>query len=908
MPSFKPRFPTYNVKDKDQIVDAVGNIYEYDIETDSWLLVGEIKIPDIVTEENDGIASSEIYRRIYVLQKLYEKGTKFDAFKLDYKTEKAPYYYYFHSSDDLVRFIPEAKDQLRIEVDRDRLFNRLLSTCCVGPVGKTGEDGDPGEDGKSAANEFFKQPTSFVDNLYILSDIVNTPIDTPISIRLFKDDIQISEVIYNLDGSFTVDEFVNATMSSVSYNTITKVLNASLKIIGSFGELKHKTRQVGEKGLPGNDGKGFFDLSIQVLDNADLKSSEVIANIRKSSINNSIYVLNKDISDEFCTVNLNTIPLVSPIDNIYDTTFCSVEMSTKECKYMGHYKLPEKVIEEEKLDLAAWTPTADCVQAKRYHQYKFDWYNFTDIKYSHKILNNPRPGQIANCDCVENFFMCNNAGDQSCGIIGTPPAPKLKAPDLDCQCDSPNIEAEQGNGMVLAASDLCAACGEVKYEDVAFSTLSNVGSAGSVSVTGVVNGNINRFKYFIKVCGKCELDFIFKKDSNVCGGESIESGDPLYVSSDLVHGTIELKSKNGIAQISQDGIGEFVSINSVVVFTVDTTASGAVDGIYVSDDIEVDVVINDNKANYCYGYRLTIDSGCECSNVIIEPEVPPEEPPIIEPPSTEEIPPTITIVPGEDLVARITPNSLDFGTVFVNSTQDLTLTIENVGQTQWSGSATVSPPFLIVDGSTYNLAPGESQVITVRFSPLVSNDYSGTVFFSGGTTLVCSLIGTGIPELIPFIEYLDPNLDGFEDNSWNLFGAATVEDALNDITRNPSIPPLVSGIICDVAFTADTDVSVENISLESGSVSSVTLHFYVVRNSGTKIVTGKILIDNAIEATTTGTTTGWYSVTADLTSKGWTTEEIVTHLNTMQIRLSCDNTAASSSSVCQAYIEVNGHL
>lgn len=895
MSPYKPRFPVYNLKDKDQIVDSVGNIYEYDLETDSWLLVGEIKIPDVVTDDNDGIATSETYRKIYVLQRLKSKGINFNTFKLDYKTEKAPYYYYFHSSDDLIKFIPEARDQLRIEVDRDRLYNKLLSTCCVGPPGRVGDIGDAGLDGTPASNEIFKSNISFVNNLYILNDTVYTPIDTPISIRLFKNDVQVSEVIYYLTGGFDVDALIDKSASSVSYNN--NILSATLKIVGdTTGIWKHKSRQVGEKGLPGSDGNGFFDISVQVLDNSDLTSSEVVSSVRKSNINDNIYVLNKEISDEFCVVNLNTLPIVSPVDNIHETEFCAVEVSTKECKNIGHFKLPVKEVDEEVLDLALWTPTSDCVQAKRYHQYKFDWYNYTDVKYSHKILNNTKPGPNANCDCVEDFFMCANVGDCACGIIGVPSAPKLREPDQICNCDSPNIDMEQGNGILLQYSDLCADCGNNKYES-SFSTLNNVGSAGNVSIAGVINGNVNRVKYYIKVCGKCEIDFILKKDSNVCGGESNESADPLYVDSDVVHGTIELKSINGVANISQDGRGEFISVNSVVVFTVDTT-SAMIDGdVYASDELEINVTINDNKANYCYGYRLTISSGCDCVVGVASPAV--EEAPIDVPIVDDDSePPTVTVVPEEDLVARVSPSSLDFGTVFVNSMLDLIITITNVGSTFWSGSASIVMPFSIISGANYSLGAGQSQDVIIRFSPVVSGDFNGIVQFSGGTTLICEVVGTGIPEPVPFTIYLDPDSTDSGPTEWSVNGASTAHESLYDITRNSEIPPILSSITHNSVNESDVIVGVDTFDKGMSSITSIVLNFYLRRDSGDKSVTGYLIGNNTALESVLATTTGWYTVSFNGDIDQST-------LDSLQIRFIGDTTAGSST-IFQAYIELNG--
>ncbi len=91
--------------------------------------------------------------------------------------------------------------------------------------------------------------------------------------------------------------------------------------------------------------------------------------------------------------------------------------------------------------------------------------------------------------------------------------------------------------------------------------------------------------------------------------------------------------------------------------------------------------------------------------------------------------------PGNDKVTvnvanptiSVTPSSIDFGGVSVGSSADKNFTITNSGGGVLSGTATTNPPYSIVSGGTYNLSSGESQTVTVRFSPTALGTFAGMV-------------------------------------------------------------------------------------------------------------------------------------------------------------------------------------
>ena len=92
----------------------------------------------------------------------------------------------------------------------------------------------------------------------------------------------------------------------------------------------------------------------------------------------------------------------------------------------------------------------------------------------------------------------------------------------------------------------------------------------------------------------------------------------------------------------------------------------------------------------------------------------------------------------------VTPASRDFGSVLVNTTNDLAFTVQNTGGGSLTGNVGgVSGPFSIVGGTNYVLSGGATTNVTVRFAPTVASTYSNNVAFnSNGGNLLRPVTGT----------------------------------------------------------------------------------------------------------------------------------------------------------------------
>lgn len=98
----------------------------------------------------------------------------------------------------------------------------------------------------------------------------------------------------------------------------------------------------------------------------------------------------------------------------------------------------------------------------------------------------------------------------------------------------------------------------------------------------------------------------------------------------------------------------------------------------------------------------------------------------------------------------VTPSTFDFGSVEVGTFVDKIFTVENASYGTLSGNATVSSssPFTIVSGGSYNLLHGQTQTVTVRFSPMSVGTFNENVTFTGGGGAVASVTGKGVDVII----------------------------------------------------------------------------------------------------------------------------------------------------------------
>ena len=682
-PVFKPKLPSFGNQDGDQVITSSGLIYEYNDEKREWVNIGVIPTPEVLDPDQDGLVSPELHRKLVLIQELIEQGFDFSKFKLATDVED-PYYYLFHSSDDLIRFFPERTSEpkeiiasiivafvknlsdetaeitmavslpiqtdeweglqfetihgnydiisntelmfvvksnninifggdrgkivkpeaiqtrLRVEIDKGRLFQKLIKNCCAGPKGNDGDTGETGSDGEAAVSEVFQFPLGVTGGVFSWEAQVETPIDTPISLRIFKpddDDTVVIEILHPLDGSNPTviindsDLSVEETSFESSYNVTSKMFSGSITIVGTddFAGWRFKTRQRGAKGATGDSGKAFVEVIERLLEDPSIRSTQAIISTRKAAASDDIVILQNELFEAVPVSNFAALDGDS-INNILSNQFVAAKFSISDSKDIGFFQFIPKEFIVPPLDIPLWTPTGECVQSRRWSQYRFNWFTKTDPNYLFSIMSTPKPPEQC---CQEDFFFCPNVGDQPCGIVGQPNPPVPFPVECECECDNPIFSNIKGGVFVMDPIDLTDPANAVtppvaqmaeqfevaenasdvtpseevedegsgiSDEDVIVESLSTVES--------VIDGSDNVFTTEVKLTGDGEITVTLDFDPDICGGAAEERKSCAFVDSQGVRASFFIENPDGTGTIVSTDVTETTEIPATSVFSV----------------------------------------------------------------------------------------------------------------------------------------------------------------------------------------------------------------------------------------------------------------------------------------------------------------------------------------------------
>ena len=90
---------------------------------------------------------------------------------------------------------------------------------------------------------------------------------------------------------------------------------------------------------------------------------------------------------------------------------------------------------------------------------------------------------------------------------------------------------------------------------------------------------------------------------------------------------------------------------------------------------------------------------------------------------------------------EVSPHGIDLGAVAWKRTVTTNFVVENWGGGNLAGKATVKPPFKILSGASYQLRPGDAQIVTISYSPTGAALDTNVVKFTGGGGALVPITG-----------------------------------------------------------------------------------------------------------------------------------------------------------------------
>jgi uncharacterized protein (TIGR03437 family) len=173
---------------------------------------------------------------------------------------------------------------------------------------------------------------------------------------------------------------------------------------------------------------------------------------------------------------------------------------------------------------------------------------------------------------------------------------------------------------------------------------------------------------------------------------------------------------------------------------------------------------------------------------------------------------------------KITPTTLDFGSVNANQTKDLTLTVSNNGSAQLTVNSVTSSNArfaMVSPGAPFNVGQESFQTVTIRFSPTTGGAQSGNLTFTSNdpsSPTIIPVTGTGVAAAAPAISITPATLD------FGSVNANQTKDIVLQVNNNGSAQLTVSAFASSNArFTMLNPGAPFNVG--QGSFQYVTIRF-----------------------------------------------------------------------------------
>ena len=195
----------------------------------------------------------------------------------------------------------------------------------------------------------------------------------------------------------------------------------------------------------------------------------------------------------------------------------------------------------------------------------------------------------------------------------------------------------------------------------------------------------------------------------------------------------------------------------------------------------------------------------------------------------------------------ITPTNLNFGTVVIGNTSNLSFTVQNTGGGTLTGTAGTTAPFSIIAGSTYNLLAGQTQAVMVAYNPASAGIHVQNISFTGGNGAVGSVNGRAVaPPIVSSINNLCIDVDT------NLSGLQIIAGSMDQYSATATDP---NGYPLVWQWTYAVNGGLETlVKSGTGTVSSVS-YIYSTNTAGGKYV-WKLLANNGYSTAQSTLTVG----------------------------------------------------
>lgn len=368
-----PRLPRKPVHGQ-TVCDVAGNTWRYDAVTDSWYDRGTLEAPQTVTEDNNGLVTPDVYDRLVALKTATNSAHSLPE-ELKIKPHTDVYWYLFHSSDKIIRFLPESETDLRIELDRGRLYALLRASSCRGPKGIKGIKGRPGVDGLPIGDEPCVGTSSVEDGgkKHNFSIRVETPLTTDIVIRLGNLVTPDILIVMKLDGApqlITVDSRLKldeaATLATIKYDkSISRLTGSFIFLAPRSSGLCIYAHQKGPTGDPGDPGTCFLQTKEQSVTHADARFTSPLIAMRLGSLANQVLTTSANLFGATCVNKLRFNAASADYGGLFTGSSVNgrtlaVQRTLAPCKPMGTFKPTLPVKARPALVLPAWEPRVDC--------------------------------------------------------------------------------------------------------------------------------------------------------------------------------------------------------------------------------------------------------------------------------------------------------------------------------------------------------------------------------------------------------------------------------------------------------------------------------------------------------------------------------------------------------------------